>query len=126
VGRLIASNTTAWITVVCGAFVMMMSKFESLAELTIGPLKAKTREVVEESLRVQLNTTRNALATLQAAQKLPPSPSTSDVIATTTNTAVEAVTAAIRANDVMFTAWRPSPARLVSVQPPRPYRPQGS
>ena len=101
----------AWITLVCGAFVAMMSKFESLAELTMGPLKATMREVAEVN-HATLDAAQKSLAALQAATKLPPSPSTTDVIATTTSAAVEAVTAAMRANDVMtFTRSLPNWSR---------------
>ena len=118
IGLITSNTTTAGIALVCGCFVALMSKFESLAELTIGPLKAKMREVAEDNLRAQLNTARGALAALQAAEKLPPSPSTSDVISATTSTAVEAVTAAIRANDaITFATSSPVSWRRFELSP---------
>jgi hypothetical protein len=116
IGLITSNATIAGITLVCGAFVALMSKFESLAELTIGPLEAKMREVAEVN-HATLDAAQKSLVALQAATKLPPSPATSDVIATTTNTAVEAVTAAIRANDVMFTAWPPPAWRRIDLSP---------
>ena len=36
------SNTTiAWIALICGAFVAIMSRFDDIAELTLGPLAVK-------------------------------------------------------------------------------------
>ena len=60
-----------WLTLVCGTFVAMMSKFESLAELTIGPLKVKMREVAQESrvLQAQLDVALKELAAAKAEAK---------------------------------------------------------
>ena len=41
IGLMISNSTIAWLTLVCGAFVAMMSKFESLAELNNGAAESE-------------------------------------------------------------------------------------
>ena len=41
--------TASWIAALCGAFVVMSSKFSTLAEFSLGPLRAKMRETLDEA-----------------------------------------------------------------------------
>jgi hypothetical protein len=106
---LTSNATIAWLTLVCGTFVAMMSKFESLAELTIGPLKVKMREVAQESrvLQARLDVALKELAAAKAEAKLLSDRASADAITIKTDAAVEAVTAAMRANDVIITTAEP-------------------
>jgi hypothetical protein len=111
IGLMTSNSTIAWLTLVCGAFVTMMSKFETLAELTMGPLKVRMREVVG----AQLGVAAGAIAASQAAAKLLPDQAAADVITTTTNAAAEAVTAAMRANDaITFTVTPPTGSIVIT------------
>ena len=42
-------QSTSWIAAICGAFVTFMSRLEFLAELSLGPVKAKLRDKIEEA-----------------------------------------------------------------------------
>jgi len=44
-----APSATVWAVVVCGAFVIFMSKIEIIQELSLGPLKAKMKEQIRET-----------------------------------------------------------------------------
>ena len=46
---LLDDTTTSWIALVSGAFVVLMSRIDNLAELSLGPLKAKLRARIEEA-----------------------------------------------------------------------------
>jgi hypothetical protein len=103
IGLFTSNATIAWLALIGGAFVTLMSRFESLAELTLGPMKVKMRDSL---LRVTLNTIAAANA---EAKTLPDSPS-KNVITTTTSAAMEAVTAAIKANSAtIFTTSETAP-----------------
>jgi hypothetical protein len=39
----------AWIALLCGSFVTLVAKLDSLAELSMGPLRAKMRETIAEA-----------------------------------------------------------------------------
>lgn len=49
IGLYAPNSSVAWIALVSGAFVTMMSKFDSLAEFSLGPLRARMREVVDQA-----------------------------------------------------------------------------
>lgn len=41
--------STSWVAALCGAFVIFMAKVESLAELSLGPVKAKMKQKLQEA-----------------------------------------------------------------------------
>ncbi|WP_024850405.1 hypothetical protein [Hydrogenovibrio kuenenii] len=43
------SVSAGWLSAACGAFVVFASKLERIAELSLGPVKAKMREKIEEA-----------------------------------------------------------------------------
>jgi hypothetical protein len=96
IGLITTNSTSAWVATVCGAFVTLMSRFANLTELSLGPVKAKMREAAQETLYAAQN-----IARAQAEVKVLPDSPSKDVIATTTNAAMEAVTAAIKANEAV-------------------------
>jgi hypothetical protein len=40
---------TSWLAFFCGAFVAFMARFDDLAEFSLGPLKARMRETIDEA-----------------------------------------------------------------------------
>jgi hypothetical protein len=42
-------STAAWISLLCGAFVTIMQKFEDIVELSFGPIKARMKETIKEA-----------------------------------------------------------------------------
>jgi hypothetical protein len=60
--------STSWVAALCGAFITFISKWEEISELSLGPVKAKMKEKIEEAEKVlrQLReaVTVNAHATL--------------------------------------------------------------
>jgi len=49
IGKFFSDHSISWVAALCGAFVVLMSKFEILQELSLGPLKAKMREQLREA-----------------------------------------------------------------------------
>jgi hypothetical protein len=49
IGLLTSNPTLPWVSLVSGAFITIVSKIDSLAEFSLGPLKARMREAVEEA-----------------------------------------------------------------------------
>lgn len=49
IGILVSNATAAWIALLSGAFVTVISKFDRIAEFSLGPLRARMREVVAEA-----------------------------------------------------------------------------
>lgn len=49
VGFVSKSANLAWLAAICGAFVTVMSRFDDLSELAMGPMQAKLRRAVEEA-----------------------------------------------------------------------------
>ncbi|MEE9294142.1 MAG: hypothetical protein V3W34_04135 [Phycisphaerae bacterium] len=49
IGVAYGDQTTNWIAALCGAFVTFMAKIESIAELSLGPVKARMKEKMEEA-----------------------------------------------------------------------------
>ena len=48
---IITKNANAsWLSALCGAFVIIVAKLDNIAELSLGPLKAKMRETIQEAL----------------------------------------------------------------------------
>jgi hypothetical protein len=45
----ITNRPGAWITLLCGGFVTLVAKLDNLAELSMGPLRAKMRETIAEA-----------------------------------------------------------------------------
>jgi hypothetical protein len=42
-------QTTAWIALLCGAFVTMLARVDDLTEIALGPVRAKMRETLREA-----------------------------------------------------------------------------
>lgn len=49
IGLYFGDHSTSWLAALCGAFVSFLAKIGDLAELSLGPLKAKMREKMEEA-----------------------------------------------------------------------------
>jgi len=60
------SPNTIWVAALCGAFVTFMSKIESLAELSLGPVKAKMKETIREATASIENLQKVATVTSKA------------------------------------------------------------
>lgn len=43
------NSSTSWVAALCGAFIAFMAKLENIAELSLGPVKAKMKEKIEEA-----------------------------------------------------------------------------
>lgn len=41
--------STSWVSALCGAFVTFVSRLDDIAELSLGPVKAKMREAIQEA-----------------------------------------------------------------------------
>ncbi len=48
VGLYFKDPSTIWVAALCGAFISFIAKFEELAELTLGPVKAKMKAQIAE------------------------------------------------------------------------------
>lgn len=48
IGVALESESTAWVAALCGAFVTFAAKLDAIAELSLGPLKARMRNAIEE------------------------------------------------------------------------------
>ncbi len=49
IGIYFDDQSTSWVAALCGAFVTFMAKIGDLAELSLGPVKAKMKEKIEEA-----------------------------------------------------------------------------
>ncbi|SBW11257.1 conserved hypothetical protein [uncultured Alphaproteobacteria bacterium] len=49
VGLKYHDTSTAWIAALCGAFVTIVSRFDDLTKVSLGPLKAEMREAINEA-----------------------------------------------------------------------------
>jgi hypothetical protein len=49
IGLFFHAISVAWLAALCGAFVLLVSRLETLAELSLGPLKAKMRQTIAEA-----------------------------------------------------------------------------
>lgn len=49
IGIFFDDQSTSWVAALCGAFVTFMAKIGDLAELSLGPVKAKMKEKLEEA-----------------------------------------------------------------------------
>lgn len=49
IGIYFNDQSTSWVAALCGAFVTFMAKIGDLAELSLGPVKAKMKEKIEEA-----------------------------------------------------------------------------
>jgi len=49
IGLKLNDPSTAWVSFLIGMFVTFMSKFEDIAEFSLGPLRARMRETIEEA-----------------------------------------------------------------------------
>ena len=67
IGTILHDHTTAWIAALCGAFVTFMAKLESVAELSLGPVKAKLRAKIEEASATIDQLRKVAVATIEAS-----------------------------------------------------------
>lgn len=48
-GTYLGDHSTSWISALCGAFIVFVSRLDEIAELSLGPVKAKMREVINEA-----------------------------------------------------------------------------
>ncbi len=49
IGLYLRDASIAWIAVACGVFVTIMAKFDDLVEFSLGPLRARMRETINEA-----------------------------------------------------------------------------
>ena len=49
IGTGFGDHSTSWVAALCGAFVTFVAKLESVAELSLGPVKARMREQLKEA-----------------------------------------------------------------------------
>jgi len=49
IGLYFENASTAWLAFVCGGFIIFIARLEDLAELSLGPLKAKMRETIQQA-----------------------------------------------------------------------------
>jgi len=49
IGLYFKDKTTMWVAVVCGAFITLIARVEDIAELSLGPLRAKMRDTIREA-----------------------------------------------------------------------------
>lgn len=50
IGILTKNANASWLAALCGAFVIFIAKLDDIAELSLGPVKAKMRETIREAL----------------------------------------------------------------------------
>ena len=49
IGTGFADYSTSWVAALCGAFITFISKFDEIAELSLGPVRAKMRETIQQA-----------------------------------------------------------------------------
>lgn len=49
IGIYFNNPSTSWVAALCGAFVAFMAKLEDIAELSLGPVRAKMKEKIDEA-----------------------------------------------------------------------------
>ena len=49
IGIYYENESTSWVAALCGAFITFMAKIDDLAELSLGPVKARMKEKIEEA-----------------------------------------------------------------------------
>ena len=49
IGLELEDPSTSWVSFLIGAFIVFMSKFDEIAEFSLGPLRARMREKIEEA-----------------------------------------------------------------------------
>ncbi len=59
IGTRFNDPSTSWVAALCGAFITFISKLDDIAELSLGPVRAKMRETIQE-----------ANATIEQVQKI--------------------------------------------------------
>ncbi len=63
IGVYFKDPSTSWVAALCGAFVTFVAKFEEIAELSLGPVKAKMKEQIAEA-NATLSQLKNVSATI--------------------------------------------------------------
>lgn len=67
IGIYFDNPSISWVAALCGAFVTLMAKAESLAELSLGPVKAKMKEKLQEASATIEELRKIATATSEAS-----------------------------------------------------------
>ncbi|EPW7005288.1 hypothetical protein ACWO06_004406 [Vibrio parahaemolyticus] len=49
IGVYFGDASTSWVAALCGAFITFISKLHEIAELSLGPVKARMKETIEEA-----------------------------------------------------------------------------
>jgi hypothetical protein len=52
IGICFKDASTSWVAALCGAFIAFVSKLDEISELSLGPVKAKMKEKIEEAEKV--------------------------------------------------------------------------